>query len=605
MRSTLLALLAGATTTTAPHAAPHDAAAHAPATAAHGPAAAAPARSAVNARPAALPPYAAALAQSPMITGAAGWHGEAGPKIWEQLATATPVTRQATRWSYVLGLIAEHRGADALGVLDVMRSGDQDLALVAHWQLARGAALALVQRDAEAVAVLAGPDLAGNPEACAWRLRALSHAGAAAQALREVNCAVPAINGRAPAERKPFVLAAATAALDAGRPAPVLGWLKLFNDQDPVANVLRGRAMIAAGDLAGGKLRLERAQHSGGAEVIANARLAVIEMGVGTHSLAGPAAIHQIGALRYRWRGGPVERRALQLEYKLATDAQDMRAQLRAGATLFRYFKLGSDAAPMLATLQGSLRTALDPASKLSLPDAAGVYWDYRELAPAGAEGDLLALNLANRLQSAGLYARAAELLQYQLNQRAQDVAQGPLSVKVAALHILAGRPDRALKALQETEQPSFTAEMRFDRKRMEAVALHQLGRDAAAMAALDDVPGAASVRAEINWRAKNWGAFVTENEATLPAPKGLGEPAQAAVLRQAVGLAMTGNEPKLAALRARYGAAFKSLPSGQAFDVLTSKPGSVDPASVAAAMGAIPEASPAGAIGDLLDVNG
>jgi hypothetical protein len=378
--------------------------------------------------------------------------------------------------------------------------------------------------------------------------------------------------------------------------------LKLFPDGDPQANVLRGRAMVAAGDRQGGKLRLERAQHSGSPVEKADAALGLIEANLSGGDLTPTAAVGQIDTLRFTWRGGAIEERALRLELKLATDAHDLRGQLRAGATLFRYYKLGTQAAPMLTSLQAALTAALAPDSGMKLADAAGLYWDYRELAPAGAEGDAMVLHLADRLQGAGLYGRAAELLQYQLTKRVQDVAQGPLSVKVASLHILAGAPDRALKVLLDTEQPSYSDAMRQDRKRMEAVALHQLGKDDAAMAALDGIPGGAVLKAEIHWRTKNWGAFVTENEAALPSAKGLNEGGQAAVLRHAVALAMLGREDGLQALRARYAATFKSLPSGQAFDVLTRKLDSVDPAAVAGAMAAIPEASPAGAIGDLLD---
>lgn len=564
----------------------------------------APASQAPGASPT-LPPFAATLAQMPAITGGDGWHGDIGSAAWGKLAVAKPETRQLTRWNFALGLLGEGRGADALGVLTVMGVADRDLALVSTYQLARGAALTLLGRDAEAVQALETGDLANNPEACAWRMRALAHAGSANDAVQQINCAIPAINGRKPADRAPFVLAAAGAAIDDGQPQPALAWLKLFPDRDAAANVLRGRAMIATGDAQGGRLRLERAKTSGAAEVVADAKLAMIESQLGANTLGAATAVKQLDDLRYGWRGGHVEERALRLQLKLATDAHNLRGQLQAGATLFRYFKLGAEAGPMLASLQATLASALNPGTSLSLADAAGIYWDYRELAPAGPEGDALAMRLAGQLEGAGLYGRAAELLQYQLFQRREDVAQGPLSVKVAALHILAGHPDRAMDVIRTTEQPGYTDEMRQDRKRIEAVALHRMGKDDAAMAALEGLPDAAGLRAEIHWRSQDWGAFVTENEAKLPAPKALTEPAQAAVLRQAVALGMLAREDKLAALRARYGAAFKTLPSGQAFDVLTGKPGNADPATLSAAMAAIPEASPAGGIGDLLDANG
>jgi predicted negative regulator of RcsB-dependent stress response len=594
MRSLFLILAAGATTATAPAPAVHDAAKPA-----------APAAPAATIPSAALPRFAAELAQMPSITGGDGWSGITGTEAWHQLATATPDKRQLVRWNYAKGLIASERGAEALGVLEVMRLGDKDLALVAPYQLARGAALTLLGRDAEAVESLAAPELASNPEACAWRMRALAHSGSAADAVGQINCARIAINARAPRDRVDLMIAAAGAAIDAGQPQPALQWLGLFSDQNPEANVLRGRALLAQKDMAGARLRFERATLGGSAETRAAARLGMIQVGIDGHSVNPVEAIKQLDALRFGWRGGPIEQRALTIEYGLAKDQQDLRAELKSGATLLRYFKLGAQAGPMLAELQQSLTAVLAPESKVPLAEAAGLYWDYRELAPSGGDGDVLANRLADRLQAAGLYARAAELLQYQLTQRAQDVAQGPLSVRVAMLQILAGRPDLALTALQTTEQPSYTDQMRWDRKRMEAVALHRLGKDDAAAAALDGVPDGAAVRAEIHWRTQDWGSFVTESEASLPPAKALGAPQQAAVLRYAVALAMLNRNDKLKALNGRYAAAFKGLPSASAFDVLTGSLDKIDPAKLDAAIAAIPEASPAGAIGDLLDAGG
>ncbi|MEP9359765.1 hypothetical protein [Sphingomonas sp. KR3-1] len=606
MRSLFLVLAAG--TTAAPAVTPpasHGAEGTHAAVAAAGPAPAPSGTVAATLPGPALPRFAAELAQMPSITGGDGWSGVTGTEAWHQLATATPDRRQAVRWSYAKGLIAANRGPEAFGVLEVMHLADPDLALVAPYALARGAALTLLGRDAEAVESLALPELASNPEACAWRMRALAHSGSAADAVGQINCARTAINARAPRDRVDFMAAAADAAITAGQPAPALQWLGLFGEQNPQANLLRGRALLAQNDMAGARLRFERAQLAGKPDIQAGAKLGLIEVGIAAHSIAPPDAIKQLDAVRYSWRGGPIEQRALTIEYSLAKEQQDLRAELRAGATLLRYFKLGAQAGPMLAELQQSLTAVLAPGSTMPLAEAAGLYWDYRELAPAGGDGDVLANRLADRLQAAGLYARAAELLTYQLTQRAQDVAQGPLSVRVATLQILAGRPDLALTALQTTEQPSYTDQMRWDRKRMEAVALHRLGKDDAASAALDGVPDGAAIRAEIHWRTQDWGSFITESEASLPPARSLGAPQQAAVLRYAVALAMSNREDKLGALRARYVGAFKGLPSANAFDMLTASLDKVDPTKLDAAIAAIPEASPAGAIGDLLDAGG
>ncbi|WP_084581925.1 hypothetical protein [Sphingomonas azotifigens] len=549
-----------------------------------------------------LPPFAAVLAQMPTITDSRAWPELTDEDAWEGIIHATPDTRQLARWRYAGSLIRRGMGAEALGVLETMESDDEDLALVAPFQLATGAALVMIGHYRDAVEALSLPELEGNAEACAWRVRALAGTGDAAAAARQINCAVPAINGRTPQERKPFTLAAARGAIAIGQGKAAIAWLKLFGDQDAQANVLRGKALLASGDPGEGLFRLSRAELSGTPEVQAEAKLAHIEGDLRLHRISPGEGIKQLEALRYGWRGGPTEQGALKLEYQLALAENMHRAALRSAATLFRYYRPEGDSGPMLKQIQAWLTEMLAPDSGTPLPEAAGLYWDYKELAPAGTEGDALAVRLAERLEAAGLYPRAAELLQYQLLQRRQDVAQGPLSVKVATLFILSGDPIKALDTIHATEQASYSDAMRFDRKRIEAIALYKLGREAAAMAALDGVPGGAGVRSEIHWRTRNWGSFITENEATLPAPGALSPPGQAIVLRQAVALAMLNQEAKLQALRARYGAAFKTLPSAQAFDLLTQPAKQIDPAKISAAMTAIPEASPTGTIGDLLD---
>jgi hypothetical protein len=222
---------------------------------------------------------------------------------------------------------------------------------------------------------------------------------------------------------------------------------------------------------------------------------------------------------------------------------------------------------------------------------------------PAGGEGDRLVWQLADRLQEASLYSRAAELLGHQLRHRAQDIAQGPLSVRVATLHILAGRPELALAAIHDTEGTLLPQEMMWDRARVQAVALHQLGKADEAMAVIQDVPGANGLRSELLWRRRDWGRLVAVGAADLPRGGALSEVKQAIVLRHAIALGMLGREEELIQLRIRYEGAFAGLPVAPVFDLLTSDSATTDPESLSRAMSAIPSASPAGEIADLLDI--
>lgn len=550
-----------------------------------------------------LPGFAAELAQQSGVNMPSAWAVMADDVAWKALARASGYSRQQVRWDYARSLIGRGRGAEAYGVLDVMSQDDPDLLMVDAFRLARGAALTLMARPADGFAELSGSSLVNNAEACAWRMRTLAETGFAEQALSQVDCARPALNARKGVTRIPFVVAVARVAVESGKPDMAMRWLALLPDRDPAANLYRGRAFLGQGKPDEARLRFARVEKSGSMAERMDARLSAIEAEVANGTLSNGAALKRLEAVRYVWRGDHIEERALRLSYRLSIENNDLQGALGAGATLFRFYDPGRQGPEFVAGLQVQLATALDPMSKLPVDQAAGLYWDYRDLAPSGAEGDFLVAKLGERLQAAGLYSRAADLLEHQLFVRARDLAQGPLSAKVASLHILAGRPDRALIALRKTVNASYPDEMIYARKRVEAVALSQTGKVEEAFAVLQDVPGAGVLRAEILWKRRDWAALATETGATLPPPASrMSDVQQAMVLRHAIALAMLGHEDALVGLRARYGTAFASLPTGPVFDMLTASVGSIDPTVVARAMASIPSASPAGDLAELIE---
>ena len=550
-----------------------------------------------------LPSFAPELADQPRVTGPDGWKQLSRREALAALARSQPTSRQRARWDYATSLIAEERYADALGVLDVMLRDDRDLALVANFQLARGITKAALNRGAEALAALDREELVHNSEACFWRARVHAHAGRTKDALREISCARAVVPGRPGSQKVPFLVEAAEVALAEGYPELALNWLRGAPDADPAANIVRGRAHAALKQFGEARIRLGRAERAGRDAIRYRAQLVLIEMAVEQGSMEMAEARRRIDHIRFVWRGGRVEEQALRLGYRLAKKADDTRGALAAGATLIRYFELGSELPSLLAEVQSYLASLLAVESRTPLAEAAGLFWDYRDLAPAGGEGDRLVARLADRLQGEGLYARAAELLEHQLRHRALDVAQGPLSVRVATLHILAGRADRALAAIHDTEGTIFPQPMLWDRARIEAVALHQNGETEEALAVLEGVPAASGLRAELLWKRRDWRRLVTESRTDLPRGGALSEVQQATVLRFAIALCMLGRDSELGALRGRYRAAFADLPTAPVFDMLTDGTAGVDPDRLSRAMSAIPTASPAGPFADLLEV--
>ncbi|HUD31190.1 MAG TPA: hypothetical protein VMQ93_20170, partial [Novosphingobium sp.] len=352
----------------------------------------------------------------------------------------------------------------------------------------------------------------------------------------------------------------------------------------------------------GARLRFARVARSGTQQQRVDARLSQIEGDVARASIRPAEAVRRLREIAYQWRGGAIEARALRLSYRLAGREGDLPAALSIGAALVRYHAPSGQGADILPDLRAKFAATLDPAGKLPLDRAAGLYWDYRDLAPTGADGDLMASRLALRMQQAGLYDRAADLLSYQLTQRAGDLARGPLSARVAGLYILAGRPAQALKTLRDTEDPALPQVMLAERKRVEAAALVQVGRADEALAVLQDLPGAEALQTEVLWQQRQWKRYADLASQALPRGGALDVVAQAKVLRLAISQAMLGREDALATLHARYAAAFRALPSAPVFEMLTGAPGAVDPAKLAQAMAAIPSASPAGDFADLLE---
>ena len=553
---------------------------------AHGPAPAKPAPAGAVAKP---PPFAAQLAEMPRA--APGQRPAIDiPLAWSLIARSTAETRQAARWKLATALIAHRRGAEALGVLETMQRDDNALEMVPAWRLAMGTANVMVGRGTVALTWFNAPELMADPEACAWRIRAGAVIDGTDGSML-LKCAVPAMLARHGAERAAFLLDTATGLIRSGHHDRALRFLAALPDQSSAANLQRGIALLATGQHDAGKLRLERVMLSGTPAERAVADLAMIRDGVARGTLKPAGAVKRLDALTFRWRGGEVERAALEFKWQIAERAHDPVMALFASAALFRHFDLGAQTAPTLTRIQAGLQALIsDP--KRPIAEAAGLFWEFRDLSPTGAPGDLLVSNLADRLSAAGLHVRAAELLQHQMQNRAIDIAKGPLSVRIARLLLLADKPDQVLSIMRRSDGPDYPAPIAEDRLRMQVIATWRIGRRADALAMLDQVASSDDLRAEMLWQARDWARFAEANRAVMAPAR------SAAVLRQAVALVMLGDEPGLAALRKRYLPALKGTKAGEALGALASPSGAVNPAALDAAMAGVSETS---ADGDLL----
>jgi hypothetical protein len=542
-------------------------------------------------------PFAILLARTPTPTGPDAWPAIPDADAWAQIQRGGDAGRQPGRWAMARSLIARSRGQEALGILQLMQADDAELAYVDAFRLALGAAQALSRHPSQAIASLESPGLAANPEACAWRLLSEDQIGAAVGG--SARCAVDAIDARPQAERKPWLLALARNALAAGSASGADAALRGLPETDPDANLLRGNALMLLKDSDQARFFFRRAETDGTGSVRAAATLSLLQL-----RLAGkkpdPAARKELARLLRTWRGDGIEREALQTAYGIAVKDNDIPVALDTGQTLLDYHELGAEGVPLLGQLQSMMATLIAPDSGRPLDVAAGLFWDHRTLLPPGAEGDRLVQLLAGRLEQAGLYRRAAELLRHQMVARAQDVAMGALSIRVATLYLKAGQPETAIAAIRETARTPYPDPMVTEREQLRAVALAQLGRKDEALALLGAIPGSDALRNEILWHAEDWTALAAGTAAEAQRKLPLTPERTTLLLRRAIALAVLGREADLKVLRTAQAPLFASSPSGPVFLSLTA-PGAVDQTRLAKAMQSLPSASPAGSLADLL----
>ena len=95
---------------------------------------------------------------------------------------------------------------------------------------------------------------------------------------------------------------------------------------------------------------------------------------------------------------------------------------------------------------------------------------------------------------------------------------------------------------------------------------------------------------------------FVKIQERLLPRGR-LGLTEKTMVFRQIIALTNLGRSDEVSNLRVRYRGSFAGQPELAAFDLLTSPADQADPEAVTTALTKLPDVSPAGAFGDLLNL--
>lgn len=442
------------------------------------------------------------------------------------LAVEDPRSPIEARLAYARFLLGSGLGFEAIGVLNAIVDTQPNMVGEAEVRGLRGAARVSVGRLDDALADFSSGVLADDPAAQVWRGYVSAQQDDFVSA-RQAFTAGAGVVDSFPAEwRARFGTAHARAALETGDVGAARSLLAYALSQPiDAADQLSARLIQARlFEIEGQSDRalavyaaIGRAPLDG---LATPARLGVVRLSLAKGSLTPTQAAKELESLRWRWRGDRTELEVIRELGKLYLSQGLYREALTALKA----------AGPRMSRIRGGaeLQTDLNEAFRalfleggadgLQPIQALGLFYDFRELTPVGADGDEMVRRLAKRLVAVDLLDQAAELLKYQVDERLDGVAKAQVATDLAAIYLMDRQPEPALQALWGSRSTLLPSAMQAERRALEARALMDLNRLDHALEVLgrDASPAAQAVRADIYFKQEKWKEAAALYEAAL-----------------------------------------------------------------------------------------
>jgi hypothetical protein len=117
---------------------------------------------------------------------------------------------------------------------------------------------------------------------------------------------------------------------------------------------------------------------------------------------------------------------------------------------------------------------------------AVGLFYDFQDLTPIGADGDQMVRNLVRRLVDVDLLDEAAKLLKYQVDNRLNGVPKAQVATDLAWIYLMDRKPESALDTINATRTTFLPPALNAERRLATARALMGLGRYDAALEVIE-----------------------------------------------------------------------------------------------------------------------
>ncbi|MHA1567828.1 MAG: hypothetical protein ACTSXZ_00030 [Alphaproteobacteria bacterium] len=519
------------------------------------------------------------------------------------LAAAPPARRGTRRLALARFLFARGHATETLGVLRVMVETDADMGSDPSFPFLRGAARFMAGRDEDAAADLSLPELVGHVEADLWRAALAARRFEWSKAAQSYAVGKELLHAYPPAFRRRLARPAAEAALAGGFLEDTDFYLGFFEDNArstadiAEANYLRARLTLADGEVKEGARLLIDLENSPHRLTAARAAAALTELLLYNQTITLAEAAERLEKLRFSWRGGAFEFELLSRLGTIYMEGGDYRNGLSIMKRVAANFPEKAEESGITDRMRAVFRALyLDGAADAMEPvTAIALFDEFRELTPAGAEGDAMIRKLADRLMKVDLLDRAAGLLAHQVRFRLEGESKARTGTRLAVIRLLLDEPAAALEALELSAYDAAPRKVIAERRLVRAEAMMRLSREDDALRLIEGMESveAQRMRIAILWRQRRWASAAASIERLLDGLPRRGEPLaeteSGLVLNWAVAMSLLGDEFALTRLAQRFGEALEDTPQRDAFLLVTTNAdGAADYESIVAQIGAV-----------------
>ena len=505
-------------------------------------------------------------------------------KLVAAAAAAADNKRLAPRLDLARFYVARDMYPEAKGVLDVALADDRSASEQGSATVLRAVTEIMMNRPDDALKDLADPSIGDQHDAPLWRALAYAKQGKWAQARDGFKSADAAV-ATLPVELQRVALKEEMrSAIEVGDFSTASIQLNDFqtigvsHELEPAMAVLIGRLAEGMGRNEDALAAYQTAADSWDRRAAAQGRLREILLRYAIGDLKRDDVVSQLETLTTIWRGDETEIEALQMLARLYTadgryrdSFYVMRSALAAHPNSDMTRRIQQEAARTFDALFLAGKGDTLPAI-----DALALFYDFRELTPIGRRGDEMIRRLADRLVAVDLLDQAAELLQYQVDNRLQGAARAQVATRLAVIYLMNRKADRALATLRATRTADLTNEVRNQRLLLEARALSDMGRHDVALEVIGNLDGREVIRlrSDIYWAGRHWREAAEQIELLYGERwkdwQPLNDIERSDILRAELGYALGEDTLGLGRFREKYAAKMAGTPDAHAFEVIS-----------------------------------